>query len=159
MGQSGSPANRQKRRLYAFTDEERDLLRVKLYDYLYENSVQKDILDKAKEKRLSADEEANRAIMADLEAMEECFGHLKTGYQIPLSFYPSSEELEKNKIEIMIEVIFLQFNNPIDEKLLLEDMEAVNFAEYAGNQTAESISAHNRLKSGTSYYTRKKIAK
>ncbi|MDE7433271.1 MAG: hypothetical protein K2N34_15345 [Lachnospiraceae bacterium] len=148
--------NGKKRRLYAFTDEERELLRAKLYDYLYEISEHKEILDQKREVQLSAEEEADRVNQANLEAMEECFGELKTGDEIPLSFYPSDDEFKKKKMEIMIEAVFLQFNNPIDNEQLLKDMEIVNYAQYADNHTAESIIAYKRLKSGTSYYTRKK---
>ena len=148
--------NGKKRRLYAFTDEERDLLCGKLYDYLYEISEHREILDQKREMQLSAEEEADRANRADLEAMEECFGQLKTGETLPSSFCVSDEEVIKKKMEIMIEAIFLQFNNPIDETQLRADLDTANFAQCGNNETAESISARKRLKNGTSYYTRKK---
>ena len=70
-------------------------------------------------------------------------------------FFVSDDELKRKKFEIMIEALFLEHFNPIDEDKLREDMELRNIGQSEMDYRSDTFQATKRLEDTTNYYTRK----
>lgn len=140
-----------KRRKYIFTESEKELLRSKLLNYMYERSQKKELL----KEQIEAEKNADEMNKKEEEFMHKHYTEQESDEDDSPSF-PSFEEFRFKKFEIMLEAIYLKFFTPINENKLWDDMALVASVAGTTDHTPESEAAFIRLKNPSIYYTEKK---
>ena len=120
-----------------------------------QNCLMKNTTDKEYVEERIKEELKHKIVSQERNEYEAIFNYADSMNNTYNPFFVSDDELKRKKFEMMIEALFLEHFNPIDEDKLREDMELRNIGQSEMDYRNDTFEATQRLKDATNYYTRK----